>query len=246
MTRSWMTPALSDDWALFLDLDGTLLEIAPTPDAVQVTPDLPSVLATLRQRLQGALALVSGRAISDLDALLHPLQFPAAGIHGIERRDAQGDIHLSGLSSEDLDPARAELLAFVATHPGTLLEDKGRALALHFRQAPELAVVALQAAERLLTKLPKDTRVQPGHCVVEIKGGRANKYSAIQQFMQELPFSGRVPVFVGDDLTDRDGFAYVESVGGHAIVVGPEPEKGRGWLPNPAAVRDWLRSACSC
>lgn len=242
MTSPWMVSPARKEWALFLDLDGTLVELAPTPHSIRVASDLPSTLARVSRRFGGSLALVSGRSIADLDTLLHPLRFPAAGIHGIERRDARGDIHYAGLSPEDLEPARKDLRGFVARHKGLLLEDKGRSLALHFRLAPELESAVYQIIEQVLKHLPVETHVQPGHCVIEIKSGRANKRTAIEQFMQEPPFAGRVPVFVGDDLTDRDGFGYVESVGGHAVLVGPDPEEGRGWLPDPAAVRAWLQS----
>jgi trehalose 6-phosphate phosphatase len=207
-----------------------------------VSPELPSILAKLSRRFDGSVALISGRAIADLDILLHPLHFPAAGIHGIERRDARGDLHYAGFLPEDLEPARTELRAFVAKHSGLLLEDKGRSLAVHFRLAPELESAVYEIIEHVLARLPVETHVQPGHCVIEIKSGRANKRTAIEQFMQEPPFAGRVPVFVGDDLTDRDGFSYVESIGGHAVLVGPDPEEGRGWLPDPTAVHAWLLS----
>jgi trehalose 6-phosphate phosphatase len=242
MTRRWMIPPTSDDWALFLDVDGTLIDIAPAPDAVAVSSELPELLVQLSHRFQGSVALVSGRTIADIDALFRPFRFPAAGIHGVERRDAQGAMHVSGLRPEDLEPARTELRRFVAQHPGLLLEDKGRALALHFRQAPQLADEARQIIERLLPQLPEQVHTQPGHYVLEIKSDSVTKGAAVARFMQEPPFAGRVPVFVGDDVTDRDGFAYVETVGGQAVMVGPQPQAQRGWLPNPAAVREWLQS----
>lgn len=242
MTRRWIVPTPSDDWALFLDVDGTLLEIAATPDAVQVGADLPPLLAEVSGRFNNALALISGRCIRDLDTLFNPYRFPAAGIHGVERRDTSGVIHSTGLTPEDLEPARSELRRFTERHSGLLLEDKGRSLALHYRLAPWLESEAREIVNQAIAKLRVPAHVQPGHCVIEIKSGCATKRTAIEQFMQEPPFNGRVPVFVGDDLTDRDGFVYVESVGGHAVYVAPDPEPGRGWLPHPAAVREWLKS----
>jgi trehalose 6-phosphate phosphatase len=238
----WVVPAASDTWALFLDADGTLLDIAPEPQLVHVAPDLPALLARLSRRFSGSLAFVSGRTIADLDHLFHPLRFPAAGIHGAERRDALGALHCAGLASDELSPVRDELRRFAARHPALLLEDKGRSLALHFRHAPELEHEVRGVLERALVRLPPGSHLQPGRCVIEIKHGSATKGSAIAQFMQEPPFAGRVPVFLGDDLTDEAGLAYAESHGGHAVFVGPERQPGRGWLPDPTAVREWLRS----
>jgi trehalose 6-phosphate phosphatase len=228
--------------ALFLDVDGTLVDIAPTPQQIEVSADLPPLLGRLSRRCGGSLALVSGRCIADLDRLFHPLRFPAAGIHGSERRDALGNLHFTGLTSADLEPARAELRRFAARHPAVLLEDKGRGLALHFRQAPELETAVREMLEHVRVHLPADTHLQHGHCVIEIKGGSSSKREAVAQFMQEPPFAGRVPIYVGDDLTDLDALAYVQSAGGQGIFVGPESKPGHDWLPNPAAVRDWLRS----
>lgn len=242
MSRSWIVPPASDAWALFLDIDGTLLDIAPSPDAVRVHADLPPLLARLSHRLGGSLALISGRSIADVDALFDPFRFPVAGIHGVERRDVLGRMHYSGISAAALEPARVELRRFVAERPGLLLEDKGRGLAVHFRQAPQFESEVRGVIDELLTRLPREAHVQPGHCVLEIKSRAARKSTALAQFMQEPPFAGRVPIFAGDDVTDRDGFAYVESIGGHALFVGPDPQPQRGWLPNPTAVREWLRS----
>jgi len=229
-------------WALFLDVDGTLLDIAPTPQAIEVSADLPALLGRLTRRFGGSLALVSGRSIAQLDALFHPFRFPAAGIHGAERRDALGTLHFTGLTSVDLEPARAELRRFVARHPAVLLEDKGRSIALHFRQAPQLAADVEAVLEAVRVQLPPGTHLQPGHCVIEIKGSSSSKRAAVEQFMQEPPFAGRVPIYVGDDLTDLDALAYVQAMGGHGVFVGPESKAGHHSLPHAAAVRDWLRS----
>ncbi|HEY2589960.1 MAG TPA: trehalose-phosphatase [Steroidobacteraceae bacterium] len=235
-------PIPRDDAALFLDIDGTLIDIAPTPQAVNVPAGLPALLGRLSWRFAGSLALVSGRGLEDIDRLFRPFRFPAAGIHGAERRDALGNHHYVGLTSEDLTPARTELRRFAARHPGLLLEDKGRSLALHFRQAPELEATVREALERARIELPAEAHLQPGHCVIELKGGSATKRAAIEEFMQEPPFAGRVPIYLGDDLTDMDALTYVHSTGGLGIFVGPEPRPGLGWLPSPAAVLEWLRS----
>ncbi len=239
---SWVVPPPSPDWALFLDIDGTLVDIAPTPEAIEVSADLPARLDRLSRRWTGRLALVSGRCLSDIDRLFHPFRFPAAGIHGAERRDARGELHCAGLASADLEPARAELRRLVSRHPALRLEDKGRSLALHFRQAPGLETAVRDALEHVRERLPADASLQGGHYVVEIKSGAASKRGAVEQFMQELPFAGRVPLYLGDDLTDLGALAYAESAGGRGIFVGPAPRPGWGWLPDPAAVREWLRS----
>lgn len=239
-----MAPA--SDWALFLDVDGTLLDLAATPQGVVVEPGLPTLLARLLHGLGGSLALVSGRPIGVLDRLFAPYRFPAAGIHGIERRDADGRWHFEGLAAGALDPARVILRAAVERHPGLLLEDKGRSLALHYRQAPARADEAHEAARAALAALPAEAHVQAGSFVFEIKSRAASKGTALARFMDEPPFSGRVPVMIGDDLTDEDGFDCVEARGGHAIEVGtalPEreaPRRRRVRLGNPAALRAWL------
>lgn len=235
-------PIPRNDAALFLDIDGTLIDIAPTPGSVEVPPGLPALLGRLSRRFAGSLALVSGRALEDIDRLFRPFRFPAAGIHGAERRDALGNHHYIGLSSEDLSPAREELRRFAARHPALLLEDKGLSLALHFRQAPELEAAVREALEQVRIRLPPEAHLQPGHCVIELKGGSASKRAAIEAFLQEPPFAGRVPVYLGDDLTDMDALTHVQSAGGLGIYVGPEPQSGLAWLPRPAAVLEWLRS----
>lgn len=239
-----MAPA--SDWALFLDVDGTLLDLAATPQGVVVEHGLPRLLARLLRSLGGSLALLSGRPIGVLDRLFAPYRFPAAGIHGVERRDAAGRWHFEGLAAGALDPARDILRAAVERHPGLLLEDKGRSLALHYRQAPALADEAHDAVRAALAVLPAEAHVQAGSFVFEIKSRAASKGTALARFMDEPPFAGRVPVMIGDDLTDEDGFECVEARGGHAIEVGTTlpkreaPLQRRARLGNPAALRAWL------
>ncbi len=237
-----LPPLPRDDAALFLDIDGTLIDIARVPGAVKVPADLPAMLGRLSRRFGGALAIVSGRCLEDIDQLFRPFRFPAAGIHGAERRDALGRLHYAGLTSDDLAPARAELRRFAARHPALLLEDKGRSLALHFRRAPELEPAVREALEQARVRLPLAAHLQPGHFVIELKSDAASKRGAIEDFLREPPFAGRVPVYLGDDLTDLDALTYVQSAGGLGIYVGPEPQPGLGWLPRPAAVLEWLRS----
>jgi trehalose 6-phosphate phosphatase len=207
-------------WCLFLDVDGTLLDIAPTPDAVRVEDSLKELLAATSDALRGALALVSGRSIATLDALFAPHRWPAAGLHGIERRDATGSVHLAAPDAPALDVARAALAAVVAAAPGALLEDKGRTLALHYRAIPEREVELRRAVRAVADRLGDQYHVLEGNRVLELKPAAATKADAIRAFMVETPFAGRRPIFVGDDLTDLDGFAAVERAGGMSVAVG--------------------------
>jgi trehalose 6-phosphate phosphatase len=232
-------PAISRDLGLFLDVDGTLVELQETPAEVVVGEPLKTLLTVVSKRLEGAVALVSGRSIETLDVLFEPLIFPAAGLHGVERRSASGERRGANYSDPALAPARLALRAFVESHPGTLLEDKGRALALHFRLAPEFEAGARQAVSALVRPLMPAYHVQEGKMVLEIKPHAFSKATAIEEFLKEPPFAGRTPVVVGDDLTDQSGFRLVESVGGISIAVGHRVQ-GQWRLDNPAAVRQWL------
>lgn len=232
-------PAASRNWCLFLDVDGTLVELEETPAAVVVGDPLKSLLTEVSGRLEGALALVSGRSIETLDALFEPLELPAAGLHGVERRGVSGARRGANYCDPALAGARQALTAFVESHPGTLLEDKGRALALHFRRAPDLETSARQVVSAAMRALAPLYHVQEGKMVLEIKPCGFTKATAIEEFLQEAPFAGRRPVVVGDDLTDQAGFRLVESLGGISIAVGHRV-RGQWRLDNPAAVRRWL------
>ena len=207
-------------WCLFLDVDGTLLEIAPTPDAVVVEEALREVMLAAREALQGAIALVSGREIAALDALFAPQRWPAAGLHGLERRDAAGCLHLRAVEGRRLDPARASLRDVAGRTPGALLEDKGHALALHYRNAPEHEAELRRAMQGVAAGLAPDFTVLEGKCVLELKPSVATKGDAVREFLREAPFAGRRPIYVGDDVTDLDGFAAVEQAGGLSVAVG--------------------------
>ena len=195
-----LLPKWRDDWALFLDVDGTLLEIAATPADVQVPQRLLEVLASLSARLGGALALVSGRPIADVDGLFAPLHLPVAGAHGAERRTASGKVQRRD-DSVALAPAKRLLAAWAEARPGVLLEDKGSALALHYRLAPELEACARRAAAAALAETGPGFQLQDGKKVLEIRATSVSKGRAIEAFMSEPPFSGRLPVFLGDDVT---------------------------------------------
>jgi trehalose 6-phosphate phosphatase len=228
-------------WALFLDIDGTLLDLAPRPELVQVPASLPDRLATRARDLDGALALVSGRPLAAIDALI-PGGLDAAGTHGAEWRQG-GRIETLAPS----DPAMLQVLARalrdqVQNHPGLLVEDKPGAIALHYRLAPDREAEARELAEQTARTLGPAYRLQSGKQVIEVLPTAAGKGAAIRRFMAQPPYAGRTPVFAGDDLTDEDGFAAVESMHGISIRVGPPgaPTRARHRLDSPAALRTWL------
>lgn len=235
-------PPLPAASAFFLDVDGTLLAIATTPASVTVDPGLPRLLARLQSATGGALALISGRAIAALDRLFAPLRLPAAGQHGAERRDADGAIHAHAIHASGLGEARAAARAFSGSHPGVLVEDKGLSLAVHFRQAPGAEAALRTLLEGVVAGSGGELALQPGKMVFEIKPAGRDKGSAIAEFMAEPPFRGRVPVFIGDDVTDEYGFAMVNDLGGLSVKVGDGASCAGARLPGVGEVRDWLEA----
>lgn len=234
-------PMLEDDCALFLDVDGTLLDFTLDPAAVAVPPPLRGILQALAARLDGAVALVSGRPLAALDALFAPLKLPVAGMHGLERRNGQRQAK-PPRAPEALQRVRGEAEALSDRHPGTVVEDKGTGISLHWRRAPQHAPAMRSFAEAALPRLP-GYRLQHGDHVVELRPGGADKGDAIAAFLDEAPFRGRRPVFVGDDLTDEHGFAVVNARRGISVLVGErEPSAAHYWLPDTAAVCAWLES----
>jgi trehalose 6-phosphate phosphatase len=232
-------PLPDTHWSLFLDVDGTLLDLAATPGAVVVDAALLALLERLRRAARGALALVSGRTIVDLDRLFSPLRLPAAGIHGCERRDAQGTTRVADVVRAQLDAMRHGLAAIADRHPGLLLEDKGAALALHFLRAPHMENELRAQVALLAAPLVPEFALLDGHAVIEIKPAMHTKDSAVSAFLEEAPFAGRMPIFIGDDHTDYGGFEAVRRAGGMAIAVGPRVTSD--WhLSGPKAVRAWL------
>ena len=231
-------PAL--DWCLFLDVDGTLIELTDTPSQTAADPEIKTLLRDVAERLGGAVALVSGRKIATLDELFAPLKLPAAGLHGVERRKAGGTIQGASFVDAQLDRARTAMKSLVEAHPGTLLEDKDRTLAVHFRMAPQLEGIMRHAMIDIAKPLGTNYHIQSGKMLFEIKPRGFSKATAIKAFMKESPFGGRQPVFVGDDVTDQDGFAIVEAQGGISIGVG-DRVRGQFYFENVAAVRGWLK-----
>ncbi len=230
-------PAPRRDWALFFDIDGTLIDLAPTPDAVVVPAALRADLAALLRQL-GAVALVSGRPLSGIDALFAPLVLPASGQHGAEAR--LGAEHDVAPPSPALRAIVMPLQQFAADHHGVLIEDKGDSVAVHYRMAPTLAEDVDALAHRLIEGVP-ELEALTSKMAIDIKPKAISKANAIRWFMARPPFAGRLPVFVGDDRTDEAGFAAVNEIGGHAVRVGDLAESdARFSLNSSAAVREWI------
>ena len=227
--------------ALFLDLDGTLAPIVSRPD--QVVPDArrTHLLEKLCEGLDGRLAVVSGRTLGTIDRILDGAAPAAAGVHGLERRRADGVV-LRAQPNPALPAVVAELEAFAAARPGLLVEDKGLSVGLHYRQAPGQAKAVLALAERLAAGA--GLRLQRGDMVAELRTPGADKGAAVEAFMQEAPFIGASPVFVGDDLTDEDGFRAVGRLGGLGVLVGPPRDTAaRARLDDVDDVLGWLAAS---
>lgn len=235
-----MAEASHPAFALFLDFDGTLVDIAERPEAVVVDPALPAVLARLRDGLGGALALVSGRPIATLDGFLAPERFDAAGIHGVERRIGGRYVEDGSPDHSHLQTVMEALRCFARAQDGILLEDKGASFALHWRLRPELADDALTIIHEAAAALGPGYRIQHGKAVAEVLPAQAGKGAAMAWFLEKPPFSGCRPVFIGDDLTDEHGFVTVNQQGGVSIRIGPGPTVARLRLPSPAALRSLL------
>ncbi len=234
-------PPLNRDCALFLDIDGTLAELAAHPQQVQIDADLSRALPLIAERLSGALALITGRAISDADRLFPGLELPIAGQHGCERRDASGTLHLHAPARATLRQLRKLFTEFAARHEGLVIEDKGATLAIHYRQAPRLAGHVYRTLRSAIESSgTSDFALQPGKRLLELRPGDRDKGTAIRDFMREPPFAGRRPVFVGDDRTDEHGFAVVDSLGGWSVKVGAGPSRARYRIDEITAVRAWL------
>ena len=226
-------------WAVFLDIDGCLLDLAPTPDEIFVPPDLPGAIEKLRLKLGGALALVTGRGLAYADALFDPFPFPIAGLHGAEMRGADGRmIHA------EAPPAFAQLKAALVEETkdmqGVLIEDKGAAVAAHYRLAPEYERTLGDRMRAFADAAGPDWALQLGKMVYEIRPARASKGDAVERFLSEPPFTGRLPLALGDDLTDESMFAVANARGGLTFRVGRSDAKtcAIGTVPSPSHVRE--------
>jgi len=235
-------PRPRPDWALFLDFDGTLVDFAPRPDEVRPAPGLASVLGRAAEALGGALAVVTGRPIREIDHWLDASVAAVAGVHGAERRSVDGRVAASAGASPppgEAARARARLAAVADAHRGVVFEDKGCAFALHYRAAPERREACVDAVKALESPA---FEVLGGAAVVELRSRGVHKGAAIAAFMAEPPFTGRTPVFAGDDVTDEDGFRTVNDMGGVSVLAGPDrPTGARHRLPDVGSVIAWLR-----
>src|SRR5882762_4023721 len=227
--------------AILLDIDGTLLDLAPTPREVWVPPDLALNLNRLLERTSGALALVSGRSLNDIDLIFAPQLFPAVGGHGAEMR-ISGDDEAVAIHAPPMDKELKRRLAAIAKlSPGILLEDKGYSLALHYRLAPHAENAIYEGVSLIRADLPNaPIEVLPGKCVCEIKHSGFTKASGVHELMTHEPFKGRRPLFIGDDVTDESVFAIMPDFDGLAFSVGRRAQGVAGHFDEPRDVREWL------
>jgi trehalose 6-phosphate phosphatase len=225
--------------ALLLDIDGTLIDIAPTPEAVFVPETLKLHLGEVRKRLGGALALVSGRTLAAIDELFAPLKFAATGCHGAELRLDPGGQAMRSAPMLTI-AERARLAEIAKLDPRIRLEDKHYTMAIHYRTAPELENTLFGTVHELVEKLNADLEVICGKDVIEIKVPGFNKGTGIKTIMQHPPFAGRRPIFLGDDTTDEDGFAVLPDIKGVGLSVGRLLPGAQKWVKSPRDVRHWL------
>jgi trehalose 6-phosphate phosphatase len=233
-------PPYSGNWALFLDIDGTLLDIADSPDAVRPDSEQVQFVEKLYHATGGALALISGRPIAGIDKLFAPLRLPAAGQHGVERRDAAGRVHRGRVDASRLHQAASRIREFAKRHEGLVFEDKGYSVALHYRRAPSLRASAEEVVRAVAAGLGAAFEAQNGKMVIELKPAGRDKGMAIREFMLERPFIGRMPVFIGDDVTDENGFRVVNGLKGHSVKVGEGATCARWRVRDAAALRIWF------
>jgi trehalose 6-phosphate phosphatase len=227
-------------WALLLDVDGTLLDFADDPLAVEVSPSLLDLLHRLHQALDGALALVSGRGLNDLDRLFDHPRWAMTGLHGLQLRHADGGFRRIDVAPEQREHMREAARSLAARFEGVQLEDKEWAVALHCMRTPAQLSELHEAARELLHNLP-GYELQAGRRVVEFKPAGMDKGRAVQELLGCGPFVGRTPVYLGDDLTDEHAFAVINQQHGISVRVGSrDPTLAHFTLPGPAAASIWL------
>lgn len=225
--------------ALFLDFDGTLVDLAPRPEDVQVSDNVIISLARLQERLDGALAIISGRPISQIDQFLAPLHLPAAGLHGLEHRFAVDAEIIRAEPAPEISALKDLLRNSRLLQRGIFLEDKGATIALHYRAVPDMEDAVVNLMNEAVKALPSLHTVR-GKMIIEAKPYTSDKGSAVHSFLEHPPFKGRTPVFIGDDVTDEDGIAATQEAGGIGIKVGDGVTCARYRLANVADVHDWL------
>lgn len=236
-------PELPRHGALFLDLDGTLAPIMPRPDDVGPDPYRARLLARLRTAFEDRVAVVSGRGLLDLDHILSGGVRAIAAVHGLVRRGADGTV-TAREPHHGLEDARRILGELAHCERGLLFEDKGLSVALHYRAAPACGEAVIEAAERL--SQATGLVLQLGDMVAELRTPGADKGAAVRAFLDETPFLGATPVFIGDDLTDEDGFAAARRLGGFGVLVGePRPTQAQYRLADTHAVYRWLEGVCA-
>lgn len=226
--------------SLFLDFDGTLVDIAPSPDAVRVSSELRELLGMLRERLDGRVAILTGRSADEIERLFDPLSLTIGGHHGLETRSGGRSTTIDRPAV--LDEVIAQLRPLEQQHPGVLLEEKPLGIALHFRAAPEAEEACRAAVERVAQS--SGLEIQPGKMVFELKPSGADKGKALRRLMSATPFAGTLPVFLGDDLTDEPAFAAAQDMGGAGILIGDRsPSEARYGLPSVEEAVRWLVQA---
>jgi trehalose 6-phosphate phosphatase len=230
-----------EECAILLDIDGTLLDLAPTPREVWVPPGLARTLNGLLEKTAGALALVSGRSLNDIDLIFAPEQFPAVGGHGAEMRISADNESVATHAPPMDKELKRRLAAIARLSPGILLEDKGYSLALHYRLAPHAEKAIYEAIALIRADLPNaPIELMPGKCVYEIKHSGFNKATGVLELMSHEPFRGRRPIFIGDDVTDESVFALMPDLGGLAFSVGRRATGVADHFDEPRDVRQWL------
>lgn len=244
-----LPPPVADlrHWAILLDIDGSILDIAPSPRQVSVPRELRRTLVRLDELTGGAVALVSGRTINDIDLIFAPLRLAAIGVHGAEMR-TDGEAEVQQRARPLSNALKRKLAGLAGFAPGILVEDKGYSLALHYRLTPEKGPELLDEVAKICASAPAEpVEILQGKLVVDVKPAGINKGIAVSDLMRQAPFAGRHPIFIGDDITDLPVFSTIPKFGGHAYSVGGIVAEVDGHFDRPATVRSWLaRIADQC
>ncbi len=240
MRRQPPQPPNLQDFALFLDVDGTLADIASRPTLAKITPDTLAALGILSSRMEGAVAIISGRKLEEVDALMGLQKYAAAGIHGAELRSADGRVTIDHALAPSIGELEAELRGRVGGADGIIVERKPVSVAVHYRENPALHDEIHELAVQLVRSRPQ-FKLMTGKMIIEILPARIDKGLAIRTLMQSPPFSGRTPIFAGDDVTDEDGFIVVREMNGISIKIGNGPSQAEWGFNTAAGFREWLQ-----